>query len=62
MATAANGTGHGQPASGAALSGRAWLAALPDELTAQRRVLAGLTERCATWPLTTTSRPRPATT
>jgi hypothetical protein len=53
MATAANGTGHGQPASGAALSGRAWLAALPDELTAQRRVLAGLTERCAAWPLTT---------
>ncbi|MGH3293805.1 MAG: hypothetical protein ACRDP7_18550 [Trebonia sp.] len=53
MATAAERAGHGEPATGAALSGRAWLAALPDELAAQRRVLAGLTERCAAWPLAT---------
>ena len=33
------------------LSGRAWLAALPDELAAQRRVLAGLASRCEAWPL-----------
>ncbi len=29
----------------------AWLAALPDELAAQRRVMAGLAERCQAWPL-----------
>jgi hypothetical protein len=51
MATAAGATGHGALAGGAPLSGRAWLAALPDELAAQRRVMAGLTERCAAWPL-----------
>jgi hypothetical protein len=33
-----------------ALTGRAWLAALPDELAAQRRVMAGLVDRCETWP------------
>jgi hypothetical protein len=33
--------------------GRAWLAALPDELAAQRRVMAGLVDRCAAWPLVT---------
>ena len=53
MATAAAGYGHGEPAGGAALVGRAWLAALPDELTAQRRLMAGLAERCAAWPLAT---------
>lgn len=53
MATAAAGYGHGEPAGGAALVGRAWLAALPDELTAQRRLMAGLAERCAVWPLAT---------
>ncbi len=31
--------------------GRAWLAALPDELAAQRRVMAGLVDRCEAWPL-----------
>lgn len=36
-----------------ALAGRAWLAALPDELAAQRRVMAGLTGRCEAWPLVT---------
>ena len=34
-----------------ALAGRAWLAALPDELAAQRRVMAGLADRCEAWPL-----------
>jgi hypothetical protein len=36
-----------------ALAGRAWLAALPDELAAQRRVMAGLVDRCEAWPLAT---------
>src|SRR5580704_10482424 len=53
MATTAAGYGHGEPAGGAALVGRAWLAALPDELAAQRRLMAGLAERCAAWPLAT---------
>jgi hypothetical protein len=35
------------------MEGRAWLAALPEELTAQRRVLTGLFERCEAWPLAT---------
>ena len=35
------------------LSGRAWLAALPGELAAQRRVMAGLADRCEAWPLVT---------
>jgi hypothetical protein len=30
--------------------GRAWLAALPDELAAQRRVMTGLVDLCAGWP------------
>jgi hypothetical protein len=51
MATATEG--YGEPAGRAALTGRAWLAALPDELAPQRRVMAGLTERCAAWPLAT---------
>ena len=33
------------------MEGRAWLAALPEELTAQRRVLTGLVDRCEAWPL-----------
>jgi hypothetical protein len=36
-----------------ALAGHAWLAALPDELAAQRRVMAGLADRCEAWPLMT---------
>ena len=36
-----------------ALAGRAWLAVLPDELAAQRRVMAGLADRCEAWPLVT---------
>src|SRR5215472_6804438 len=32
-------------------SGRAWLAALPDELAAQRRVMTGLVGLCEGWPL-----------
>jgi hypothetical protein len=51
MATAAEDAAHAALAGGAALSGRDWLAALPDELAAQRRVMAGLTERCAARPL-----------
>ena len=54
--------GHGRgPAGGQAgrntsgdagtLTGGAWLAALPDELAAQRHVMAGLTDRCQAWPL-----------
>ena len=35
------------------LADRAWLAALPDELAAQRRVMAGLADRCEAWPLVT---------
>src|SRR5271170_5659761 len=35
------------------LTGRAWLAALPGELAAQRRIMAGLVDRCETWPLAT---------
>ena len=35
------------------VEGRAWLAALPAELTAQRRVLTGLVDRCEAWPLAT---------
>jgi hypothetical protein len=30
--------------------GRAWLAALPDELAAQRRLMTGLVDRCEGWP------------
>jgi hypothetical protein len=33
------------------MEGRAWLAALPEELTAQRRVLTGLVDLCEAWPL-----------
>lgn len=40
------------PAAGAA-AGRAWLAALPGELAAQRRVMAGLVDRCQAWPQVT---------
>jgi len=36
-----------------ALAGRAWLAALPDELARQQRVMAGLVDRCEAWPLAT---------
>jgi hypothetical protein len=32
------------------LAGRAWLAALPGELAGQRRVMAGLLDRCEAWP------------
>jgi hypothetical protein len=33
-----------------ALTGRDWLAALPDELSGQRRLMAALTDRCERWP------------
>jgi hypothetical protein len=35
------------------MEGRAWLAALPEELAAQRRVLTGLVDRGEAWPLAT---------
>jgi hypothetical protein len=38
------------PGDAGALTGRAWLAALPGELAAQRRVMAGLVDRCQDWP------------
>jgi hypothetical protein len=46
----ADGSG---PFDSGTLAGRAWLAALPDELAAQRRVMAGLADRCEAWPLVT---------
>ena len=42
-----------EPGDTATLAGRAWLAALPDELATQRRVMAGLVDRCEAWPLAT---------
>ena len=36
-----------------ALTGQAWLAAMPAELAAQRRVIAALVDRCEDWPLAT---------
>jgi len=39
-----------RPGAAGALTGRAWLAALPGELAAQRRVMAGLVDRCQSWP------------
>ena len=45
--------GGSGPFDAKALAGRAWLAALPDELAAQRRVMAGLADRCEAWPLVT---------
>src|SRR5215471_16667092 len=44
----ADGSG---PVDAGALAGRAWLAALPDELAAQRHVMCGLVDRCEAWPL-----------
>ena len=35
------------------VEGRAWIAALPEELSAQRRVLTGLVDGCEAWPLAT---------
>src|SRR5581483_2607194 len=46
----ADGSG---PLDAGTLAGRAWLAALPDELAAQRCVMAGLADRCEAWPLVT---------
>jgi hypothetical protein len=43
--------GGNDPGGAGPLAGRAWLAALPDDLAAQRRVMTGLADRCATWPL-----------
>src|SRR5215471_62683 len=42
--------GGSGPFDAGVLAGRAWLAALPDELAAQRRVMAGLVDRCEAWP------------
>jgi hypothetical protein len=45
--------GEAHPTAAGALAGRAWLAALPAELAAQRRVMTRLADRCETWPLAT---------
>ena len=45
--------GGSGPFDAGTLAGRAWLAALPDELAVQRRVMAGLANRCGAWPLVT---------
>jgi hypothetical protein len=42
-----------KPTDGNNPGGRAWLEALPAELAAQRRVMAGLADRCEAWPLVT---------
>jgi len=42
------------PVGAGALAGRAWLAALPNELAAQRRIMAALVDRCEVWPLAIT--------
>jgi hypothetical protein len=39
------------PGDAGGLTGGAWLATLPGELVAQRRVMAGLVDRCEAWPL-----------
>jgi len=41
----------GSTPDGRELEGRAWLAALPGELAPQRRVMAGLVDRCEAWPV-----------
>jgi hypothetical protein len=50
VSVAADGTGNG---SDEGATGRAWLAALPDELAAQRRVMAGLLDFCEAAPQAT---------
>src|SRR6516164_5559082 len=50
---AAAGADGNSPGDADALTGRAWLATLPGELAAQRRVMAGLVDRCEAWPLVT---------
>jgi hypothetical protein len=42
---------HDGSSAAGALAGRAWLAGLPDEFAAQRRVMASLAGRCEAWPL-----------
>ncbi len=51
MESPSNGAYGSSAHKSGALAGRAWLAALPDELAAQQRVMAGLAERCEAWPL-----------
>jgi hypothetical protein len=41
------------PGSAGPEPGRGWLAALPAELAAQQRVMAGLVDRCEAWPFAT---------
>ncbi|MGB6454219.1 MAG: hypothetical protein WBH47_06975 [Streptosporangiaceae bacterium] len=51
-----SGTGpddHSSRPTAAAAGGQAWLAALPDELSAQRRLMAGLLDYCETTPSVT---------
>jgi hypothetical protein len=52
-AVAPAGGARDESTGAAAPAGRVWLAALPDELAAQRRVMAILADRCEAWPLAT---------
>jgi hypothetical protein len=49
----AAGLGHSSAGADGTTAGRAWLAALPDELAPQRLVMAGLIEFCEATPLVT---------
>jgi hypothetical protein len=48
--TVADQADGNSPGAAGVLTGRAWLAVLPGELAAQRRVMAGLVDRCEVWP------------
>ena len=51
--SAGAGLDGGSSGNTGATTGRGWLAALPGELAAQRRVMAGLVGPCEAWPLAT---------
>jgi hypothetical protein len=51
LGPAADRADGNSPGDADALAGRAWLATLPGELAAQRRVMVGLVDRCEAWPL-----------
>jgi hypothetical protein len=51
LGPAADRADGNSPGDADALVGRAWLATLPGELAAQRRVMVGLVDRCEAWPL-----------
>jgi len=51
LGPASGRAGRDSPGDAGALTGAAWLAALPGELAAQRRVMTRLADRCQAWPL-----------